>query len=370
MVSISNFVMEHMIPPRPLWSLLDVLEKTIPASDDENLEEGDGTDEESSSDEDSGSDEGDGSDDDSSSDEDITGRKAFIKLKKWVEMWHPRPAEGPPVIAAAADPAIPDSEEEQPSERMLSENTATVLDSKDDTTAGTGNGEVQQEGNDNVAVSGSQSQAARSTERISVPTRLPEEDAPESHASSHYQRELTLQNVDLGVPTDRRDAIPSPGHDLDFTTERDSGDVSGSSTELRVGRSDSLEVAASDNPRLTAPTLQLNLSASDGSPPGTWTLSHGNTAHTDTPLAFSDDVRSPDDPEHLSSPTLHPPGSTPDLGQIITHSPGTNSDEDVQLAEQSWNPVVHSDQASESIEMAKLGVERLEHNTVYRSSRI
>ncbi len=148
--------------------------------------------------------------------------------------------------------------------------------------------------------------------------------------------------------------MPVPGQDLDFTTEGTDSDATRSSTKPRTGQSESFEIAASDDPRLATRKLPLNPSASDGSP-STRSLSYDTTAHTDTPLEISDDVKSSADTEHLPSPTLHPPGSTPDLGRIITHSPGTNSDENVQLVEQCWNPVEHSDKALESIEMARLG---------------
>lgn len=138
----------------------------------------------------------------SSNNEDIRGREAFVMLKNRVEGLDPRSAGVHSAIDATADPAILNSEEVEPSGRMLSESIATAPDAKDDTTAGTGDVDVQQGGNDNVAVPGSQSQVARPSECISVPTGFPAEEAQESRPSSHYQCNVTIRDVELAVPVD------------------------------------------------------------------------------------------------------------------------------------------------------------------------
>ncbi len=157
------------LPSQLIRSFLDVLQRSQPAS--------------------------------SSNNEDIRGREAFVMLNNRVEGLNPRPARGHSAIDAAADPAVLDSEVE-PSGRILSESVATDPDAKDDTTAGAGDVDVQQGGNDNVAVPGSQSQAAQLSERISIPTGLPAEETQENRPLSHYQCNVTIRDVELAVPID------------------------------------------------------------------------------------------------------------------------------------------------------------------------
>ncbi|PSR85706.1 hypothetical protein PHLCEN_2v5353 [Hermanssonia centrifuga] len=313
MLSIQDFVMEYRIPPRPLWSLLDVLEKTIPASDDEDLEEGGGTDEE------------------------MAGRKTFIKLKKRLDRFHSRPSSPPIVIAAEPDPVTSVAEEAKLSESIPSDNPASVLDAKNEA-VGMRDRETQHGGKEDILVPESHFQEARPSEGISVHTvGHPAEETQKVCASSlhHNHQDLTsIQHMELDVPIDRQDAVPSPEQDPDITAEGDSNDDARSFTEPCTVQSNSFEVAASDDSRLTARMLPINRSASDGLP-STRSLFHDSTAHTDTPLAFSGRVPDPGDHGNLPDPTLQSSEPTADLGRIISRSSSTSRDEDVQPVEQS-----------------------------------
>ncbi|PSR99170.1 hypothetical protein PHLCEN_2v4193 [Hermanssonia centrifuga] len=333
MVSISDCDMKAFLPSWPLWLLLDVLEKTIPASDDEDLEEGDGTDEE------------------------MAGRKTFIKLKKRVEQFHPRPSSLSIWIAmeSESDPVTSVEEDMEPLERMPSDNPAPVLAAKNET-EGIGDGKTQHGGNEDILVPESDFQAARPSEGISVHTvGYPAEETQEICASSlhHDHQDLTrIQHMELDVPIDRQDAVPSHEQDPDITAEGDSNDDARSFTEPWTVQSNSFEVAASDDSRRTALMLPINPSASDGLP-STRPLPHDSTAHTDTPLAFSDGVPDPGDHGNLPDPTLQPSESTSDLGRIISRSSSTSRDEDVQPVEQSSNSTEPLEEGPDSIEMAQ-----------------
>ncbi|THH00001.1 hypothetical protein EW026_g2452 [Hermanssonia centrifuga] len=327
MVSISYLNIEDELPSQSLWSLLDVLEKTLPAaaSNDQDLDEIDGTDEECNP------------------DEDMTGRKTFAQLKKRVEQVCPHPSSPSILIATEPDPVTSVEEEMEPLERMPSDNPAPVLDAKNEA-EGLGDGETQHGGND-ISVPESHFQAARPSEGISN----------EICASSlhHDHQDLTsIQHMELDVPIDRQDAVPSPEQDPDITAEGDSNHVARFFTEPWTGQSNSVEVAASDDSRLTARMLPINPSASDGLP-STRPLPHDSTAHTDTPLAFSDGVPDPGDHGNLPDPTLQSSEPTADLGRMITRSSSTSRDEDVQLVEQSLNSTEPLEEGPDSIEMAQ-----------------
>lgn len=313
---------------QPLWSLLDVLDKSLPAAASNGEE--------------------------SNPDEEMVGRKTFIKLKKRVKQLRPRPSSPSISIATESDPVTSVEEEMEPLERMPSDNLAPVLDAKNET-EGIGDGETQHGGNEDISVPESHFQAARPSEGISVHTVGHPADETQNVCASylhHDHQDLTsIQHMELDVPIDRQDAVPSPEQDPDITAEGDSNNVARSFTEPWTVQSNSFEVAASDDSRLTALMLPINPSASDNLP-STRPLPHDSTAHTDRPLAFPDGV-----PDHgnLPDPILQSSEPTADLGRMITRSSSTSRDEDVQLVEQSLNSTEPLEEGPDSIEMAQRG---------------
>ncbi|THG99995.1 hypothetical protein EW026_g2454 [Hermanssonia centrifuga] len=334
----------HTLPwisSMPLWLLLDVLEKTLPAvaSNEEDLDEVDGTDEESNP------------------DEVMAGRKTFIKLKKRAERFYPRLSSPSIALAAEPGPITSVAEDVELSESIPSDNPASVIDAKNEA-VGMGDGETQHGGKEDILVPESHSQAARPSEGISVHTvGHPAEETQKVCASSlhHNHQDLTsIQHMELDVPIDRQDAVPSPEQDPDITAKGDNNHVAPFFTEPWTGQSNSVEVAASDDSRRTALMLPINPSASDGLP-STRPLPHDSTAHTDPPLAFPDGVPDPGDHENLPDPILQSSEPTADLGIIITRSSSTSRDEDVQPVEQSLNSTEPLEEGPDSIEMGQRG---------------
>ncbi len=130
--------------------------------------------------------------------------EAFHKLKKQVESFYPRPPPPTIVIVAAPDP-VTSLTEVEPSERMSSDNSVSVLDAKNET-VGIGDMEKQRGGHEDISVPESHYQVAKPSKGTSVHTvGRPAEETWEIRALSlhHDHQDVTSIRRWMYPSTDR-----------------------------------------------------------------------------------------------------------------------------------------------------------------------
>ncbi|PSR99069.1 hypothetical protein PHLCEN_2v4226, partial [Hermanssonia centrifuga] len=285
------------LPARPLWSLMEGLEKGLPAEEPNNqgwtLLTGENI------------------------------RTDFFKLKWRLEMVHPRQrlAYGP-----MTDVDVPPSDSQ-----ALNLSGPLSLKGPANAAVDSDNGDMQSGGNDGVDFE-SCSKAAHSSQhsgefRIEGALQAVEFGGTSHTPSNESCRDVTGQTMGLeGLVNPEDPHIPSSPL-ADLTLVGDRGDKVGQPPSSEMGLSDSFAISAGDDTRWTMP-LSPSVSNSDAS--STESPSHNDVLLTD--VQASDNVVHPDDLGHSPNSLLvRSSDSASYAGRTITRNSSSSRDRDEEV---------------------------------------